>query len=92
MPNKDDTSQLDTSPESIKKQLTNEYILRKSEDYSSEKIGDPSFLRDILPFYKPLAIIVGGHVLYFCTGNMLLSGWVMYIATPFYNWIMLDDE
>jgi len=92
MPNKDDKSQLDTGLYSIEKQLTNEYILRKSEDYSSEKIGDPSFLRDILPFYKPLVLIVGGHVLYFYTGNMLLSAWVIYIATPFYNMIMLDDE
>ena len=81
-----------SSPEEIKSQLTNQYILRKSEDYVEMKKRDPSFFRDILPYYTPLIISVSTHILYFYTGNMLLPGWLMYIGTPLYNLIMLDDD
>jgi len=40
MPKKDDKTQENPNPESIKKQLTNEYILSKSEEYETQKVRD----------------------------------------------------
>ena len=54
-------------------------------------IRDPSVV-DTLPYYQPLALLIFIHIVYIYTGSMILAGWLVYIGTPLYNFIMLDDE
>jgi len=46
---------------------------------------------DILPYFQPVVILILTHAVYVKTGSMILAGWIVYIGTPLYNLIMLDD-
>ena len=67
-------------------------IVDKSEKYVKYKTRDPSFIKDILPYYHPIILFVGLHIVYFYTGNGLLPGWLVFIGTPLYNMLLLDDD
>ena len=71
--------------------MTNEYIFENSSKYVEIRPSNTNFWRDVFPYYSPLIITVCLHLTYFYTGNMLLPAWLMYIGTPLYNLILLDD-
>ncbi len=53
---------------------------------------EPCCLRDVLPYYSILILMICSLIGYVYTRNMLLSAWVIYIGTPLYNLIVLDDD
>ena len=52
----------------------------------------PEFIKDILPCFQPLFMLIFVFGIYFSTGNMVLGAWILYIGTPLYNKFILCDE
>ena len=49
-------------------------------------------MKDILPMFVSPVLTIGGLLVYIYTGNMVLSGWIVYVGTPLYNMLFWDDE
>jgi hypothetical protein len=52
---------------------------------------EPEFFRDCLEYFTGHVLLLGYLVSYQYTGNSLLGGWVIYIGTPLYNMMLLND-
>ena len=73
--------------------ITNEYVSTNDEKVVKiDDHGEPEFIRDVLPYFQPLALQLMVMVAFFYTGNILTGAWLMYIGTPIYNYFMLYDD
>ena len=60
--------------------------------FPANKKVDPSFILDAAPFFLPAILSLYGLVAYQMCGNSAIAALIIYIGTPFYNWLILDDD
>jgi len=53
---------------------------------------EPSFISDVAPFFLPTLLSMFGLLLYQMTGNAALAPWMIFVGTPLYNRLILDDQ
>lgn len=71
---------------------TEDYIKQVDPAYIQiETRTHPEFIRDVCPYFTNHALLLLILVLFWATGNMLLGVWVIYVGTPLYNLLVLDD-
>jgi len=77
----------------IKSKLKNEYIKDTSKSGVEPILYEhPSVWKDVIPYFQPLAILYFYLVVYQITGSVALGAWLMYVLTPLYNLVFLDDN
>ena len=55
---------------------------------------DPSFLLDAAPFFTPSCLLIAYLICYQLSpsANAMLFPWLMYVGTPLYNMLILNDD
>ena len=70
-----------------KEKIEKEKILYTDEGYEIEGFGiggkvqivkrdQPDFMRDIFPYFMPSFLLLIAHLIYFYTGNLMISIWL----------------
>jgi len=88
IPAKDIKNQDDSLPA-----INNDYVSTvSSKIVKIDPSKEPEFIKDVLRYFEPLALMIAVHCTFWYTGNIVTGAWLMYIGTPIYNYFVLYDS
>jgi alkane 1-monooxygenase len=50
----------------------------------------PTWTKDIIPYFLPVYIYIFSHIIYYLSGNMMISVWLMFVLNPVMTYIFDD--
>jgi hypothetical protein len=64
----------------------------KEQGTEMSEVLEITWFKDIIPYFLPIYIYLFSHLVYFFTGNLILSIWCMFILNPIINASLYKKE